>query len=50
LQHGAAQIPRVAFEALIEAGEAEKGFVDRIDLEIGREAGDHPHHPCAHIP
>ena len=33
----------------LETAEAEKGLIDRVDFEIGREAGDGAHHPRAHI-
>ena len=39
----------MAFETRAETAEAEKGFVDRIDFEIGREGAQHLHHPAAHI-
>ncbi len=49
LKHGGAQRPGMAFEARAEAAEAEKGFVDRIDFEIGRETAQHAPHARAHI-
>ena len=44
-----AQRARMRFKPRLEAAEAEKGFVDRIDFEIGREVGEDAHHPRAHI-
>jgi hypothetical protein len=38
LKHGGAQRAGMAFETRAETLQAEKGFVDRIDFEIGREA------------
>jgi hypothetical protein len=39
----------MAFEPLAEPLQAEKGFVDRVNFEIGRETAQHVHHPAAHI-
>jgi hypothetical protein len=36
-------------EPMLEAGQAQKRLVDRVDFEIGREAGEDPHHARAHI-
>ena len=38
-----------ALRAARRSRPAEKGFVDRIDFEIGREVAQHLHHPRAHI-
>ena len=37
------------FKPLLETAQAEEGFVDGIDFELGREAGQHPHHARAHV-
>jgi len=46
LQHRRAQCPRLRFQPRAEAGQAEKGFIDRIDFEIRGEAAQHA---AAHI-
>ena len=38
-----------ASSRVLEAAEAEKGFVDRIEFELRREIGEHAHHARAHI-
>ena len=48
-QYGGAQRQGMAFETRAETRHSEKCFVDRIDLEIGREVAQHLHHPGAHI-
>ena len=49
LQHGPAQLAGMAFQPALETAETEKGLIDRVDFEIGREAGDGAHHARAHI-
>ena len=39
----------MGLKPLLEAGETEKRFVDRIEFELRREVGQNAHHARAHV-
>jgi len=49
LQHALSEHTRMRFKPLLEAGQAEKGFVDRIQFKVGREVAEDAHHARAHV-
>jgi len=49
LQHALPQRRPALLKLQLEAGQAEKGFVDRIQFKVGREVGEDAHHARAHI-
>ena len=49
LQHRAPQLARMRLTPRLEAGEAEKSFVDRVDFKVRGEVGEDAHHAAAHV-